>query len=374
MKIPFLDVKQSYIELDTEIDQAIHHVMHSGFYILGEQLDLFEKEFAQYCHAKYCIGVANGLEALTLLLKAHGIGQGDEVIVPANTYIATWLAISQVGAKPVPVEPDLATYNIDPNQVENSITKNTKAILTVHLYGQQADMDALRSIADKYNLLLLEDAAQAHGALYKGKPIGHLSDGASFSFYPGKNLGAFGDGGAIITNDETIAHRVRLLRNYGSTIKYKHDLQGYNSRLDELQAAILRVKLKKLDEWNDRRANIAAFYQKNLVRLPITLPQVPEWAKPVWHLFVIRHADRNHLQQLLAENGVQTVIHYPTPPHQQMAYFEEMGHLHLSISEKIHREVISLPMGPHLSLAEAHYVVEVLEHALEPFHNAVNSR
>lgn len=360
--IPFLDLKSSYMEIKEELDAAYQRVMNSGWYLLGKEIEAFENEFATYCEAKYCVGVANGLEALHLILKAMDIGQGDEVIVPANTYIATWLAVSYAGAKPVPVEPDEKTYNIDPSKIEAAITIKTKAIMPVHLYGQPADMDAINQIANKYNLKVIEDTAQSHGALYKGKRVGGISDAAGFSFYPGKNLGAFGDGGAVVTNDRKLADTVKKLRNYGSTVKYHNEIKGYNSRLDEVQAAWLRVKLSKLDEWNERRQRIAFSYMQTLNNLPdLTLPYVPEWAEPVWHLFVIRHQNRNILQKRLTEAGVATLIHYPIPPHLQSAYAEMRSQPgSLMITEKLADQVLSIPIGPHLSNENMHIVISQL--------------
>jgi len=351
-KIPFLDLKQPYLELKEELDCAYQRVMDSGWFVHGAELKAFESEFADYCNVKYCIGVGNGLDALHLILRAMDIGEGDEVIVPSNTFIATWLAVSYAGATPVPVEPDEKTYNIDPNRIETAITAKTKAIMPVHLYGQPADMDPLLETATRHHLKVIEDAAQAHGARYKGKRTGSLGDAAGFSFYPGKNLGAFGDGGAVTTNDSTLAERVRRLSNYGSQVKYAHDVKGFNSRLDELQAAFLRVKLRKLDEWNGRRKVIADMYLKELACLSdLTLPYVPYWAEPVWHLFVVRTSKRDQLQKYLEDQGIQTLIHYPVPPHKQGAY-KEMSDLMLHVSEKLHGEVLSLPMGSALSANE----------------------
>lgn len=347
--IPFLDLKETYLELQAELDKAYANVMHSGYYLLGGELEAFEKEYAEYCDSKYCVGCGNGLEAIKLLLKAYGVGEGDEVIVPSNTYIATWLAVSYVGATPIPVEPSIETYNINPDLIEAAITPKTKAIIPVHLYGQPADIDPILTIAKKHKLIVIEDAAQAHGALYKGRKTGSLGHAAAFSFYPGKNLGAFGDAGAITTNDKEIAEKIKILRNYGSQKKYYNEVKGDNSRLDELQAAFLRVKLKKLDEWNDRRKTIAHIYLDNLKNCKkITLPFVPNWANPVWHLFAIRHPDRAGLQKNLADRSIQTMIHYPLPPHKQEAY-AEIKYLSLPLSEKIHAEALSLPIGPHLS-------------------------
>jgi dTDP-4-amino-4,6-dideoxygalactose transaminase len=361
MKIPFLDLRENYQELKVELDAAVQRVMDSGWYIQGEELKSFESEFADYCKVKYCVGVGNGLDALHLILRAMNIGAGDEVIVPSNTFIATWLAVSYSGATPVPVEPDEATYNIDSSSIEAAINGKTKAIIPVHLYGQPADMDPILEIASRYNIKVIEDAAQAHGALYKGKRTGGLGDAAGFSFYPGKNLGAFGDGGAVTTNNPIIAERVRRLSNYGSQVKYAHDVKGFNSRLDELQAALLRVKLRHLDEWNARRRKIADQYLKELLSYDyLTLPHVPPWADPVWHIFVVRTPDRDRLQKHLADCGIQTLIHYPVPPHRQGAY-QELSHLSLSISVRIHAEVLSLPMGPAMDAGHVQCVWDALQ-------------
>ncbi|MFZ2406666.1 MAG: DegT/DnrJ/EryC1/StrS family aminotransferase [Methylobacter sp.] len=347
--IAFLDIKQITMKQLRGIEQAFDRTIASGSFILGSEVKAFEEEFADYCDVQHCIGVGNGLDALHLILRAMDIGAGDEVIVPSNTFIATWLAVSYAGATPVPVEPDEKTYNIDLARIEAAITKKTKAIMPVHLYGQPADMDPILEIAARHNLKVIEDAAQAHGTRYKGKRTGGLGDAAGFSFYPGKNLGAFGDGGAVTTNDSTIAEKVRRLSNYGSQVKYAHDVKGFNSRLDELQAALLRVKLRYLDEWNERRRQIADQYlQKLSTRDYLILPHVPPWAEPVWHLFVVRTPERDRLQKYLTDCGIQTLIHYPVPPHRQGAY-QELSHLSLPVSEMIHREVLSLPMGPHLT-------------------------
>lgn len=351
MKIQFLDLKAPYIELKDELDEAYKRVMESGWYILGKECEAFEKEFANYCGTRYCIGVGNGLDALHLILRAYGIGEGDEVIVPANTYIATWLAVSYAGAKPVPVEPDEKTYNINPILIEQAITERTKAIIAVHLYGQPVDMDSINCLAKKYNLKVIEDAAQAHGAKYKRRRTGSLGDAAGFSFYPGKNLGAVGDGGAVTTNDPVLAEKVKILRNYGSRIKYYNEVKGFNSRLDELQAALLRVKLSKLDEWNERRKIVAHKYIEGLHnRNDIILPCVPEWADPVWHLFVVRFPERDELQSYLFKIDIDTLIHYPIPPHLSEAY-ANMGYKagDFPITEQIAKSVLSLPIGPHVS-------------------------
>jgi dTDP-4-amino-4,6-dideoxygalactose transaminase len=366
MKIPFNDFASPYQELKAELDEAYARFMQSGWYVLGNEVEAFEQEYAAYCGAKYCVGVANCLDAMHLVLRAWNIGPGDEVIVPSNTYIATWLAISHAGATPVPVEPDSRTYNLDPDLVEAAITPRTKAIMPVHLYGQAADMDPILEIARRHGLKVLEDAAQAQGAQYKGRRTGALGDAAGHSFYPTKNLGAFGDGGAVTTNDAELAEKVRILRNYGSKKRYYNEVIGYNSRLDELQAAFLRVKLRHLDEWNQRRQKIAAIYLDGLrsevrsQKSELVLPFVPEWAEPVWHLFVIRHPQRDALQKHLADQGIQTLIHYPVPPHLSGAYANleirnqkpEYG-----IAEELASRVLSLPIGPHLTQQQVEQVV-----------------
>lgn len=362
MKIPFLDLSSPYQELRNELDAAYLRVMESGWYILGDEVDAFEKDFSAYCGARHCIGVANGLDALHLILRAYGIGDGDEVIVPSNTYIATWLAVSYAGARPIPVEPDPATYNIDPAQIESAITPRTRAILAVHLYGQTADMDAILAIARRHNLKVIEDAAQAHGATFKQKQAGALGDAAGWSFYPGKNLGAFGDAGAVTTNDDQLADRIRVFRNYGSRVKYFNEIKGYNSRLDPLQAAFLRVKLKHLNDWNSRRRHVAQQYVASLSDLPaLNLPYVPEWADPSWHLFVIRHSQRDALQKHLEDNEIGTLIHYPIPPHLSDAY-HDAGYKKgdFPVAENIAQTVLSLPMGPHLTTHQTDQVISVI--------------
>lgn len=368
MTIPFLDLKSPYIELKDELDSAYRRVMESGWYILGKEVEAFEAEFAAYSEAKYCIGVANGLDALHLIIRAYGIGSGDEVIVPANTYIATWLAVTHTGATPVPVEPIERTYNMDPSRIEAAITAKTKAILVVHLYGQPADMDPINALAQLHGLKVIEDCAQAQGARYKGRRAGTLGDAAGFSFYPGKNLGAIGDGGAVTTNDPELAERIKVLRNYGSRVKYHNEIVGYNSRLDELQAALLRVKLTKLDEWNERRRQIAWNYiQAFSGQQKLVMPHVPDWAEPVWHLFVVRNPQRDLLQKSLDEAGIGTMIHYPIPPHLQPAY-AELGHgkAAFPVSERMASEVLSLPMGPHLSKSELDTVINSIYKACLP--------
>lgn len=362
--IPFLDLKAPHQELRRELEQTFCDVLDGGWFVQGSQLEAFEAEYATYCDVKHCIGVGNGLDALHLILRAYNIGEGDEVIVPSNTYIATWLAASYAGAIPVPVEPDERTYNINPALIEEAITPKTKAIIAVHLYGQPADMDAINVIADKYNLRVIEDAAQSQGARYKGKRAGGLGDAAGHSFYPGKNLGALGDGGAITTDDDEMADKLRVLRNYGSRIKYLNEVKGFNSRLDEMQAAFLRVKLRKLDEWNERRKQIAAYYLDGLKQLDLVLPFVPAGADPVWHLFVVRNRDREYLQNFLNAAGIGTVIHYPIPPHLQSAY-SELGFTKgaFPISELMHEQVLSLPIGPHLGMDAAKIVNEAVVNA-----------
>lgn len=347
--ISFLDLKAPHVELLDEINAAVVRVIESGWYILGPEVEALEAEYAAYCEASHCVGAANGLDALHLALRAMDVGPGDEVIVPSNTYIATWLAVSQCGATPVPVEPDARTFNIDPSLIEAAVTPRTKVILPVHLYGQPADLDPILAIARKHGLKVLEDGAQAHGARYKGKRIGAHGDAVAWSFYPGKNLGALGDGGAVTTNNAEIADRIRVLRNYGSRVKYVNEEQGYNSRLDPIQAAVLRVKLKYLDDWNARRAEIAARYQIALANTKLVLPAVPEWANTVWHLYVIRTQQREVLQRHLTEAGIGSLIHYPIPPHLQQAY-ASLGYKPgaFPIAEAMANEVLSLPMGPHL--------------------------
>lgn len=365
-KVLFLDLKSPYQELQTELDAAYRRVMESGWYILGEEVDSFEKDFSAFCQTKHCMGVANGLDALHLILRAYGIGEGDEVIVPSNTYIATWLAVSYVGARPIPIEPDPVTFNIDSARIESAITPRTRAILAVHLYGQTVDMDAVLAIARRHNLKVIEDSAQAHGAAYKQKQAGALGDAAGWSFYPGKNLGAFGDAGAVTTNDDELAERIRTLRNYGSKVKYFNEIKGYNSRLDPLQAAFLRVKLKHLNGWNSRRKEIALQYLSSLSDLPeLTLPHVPEWADPAWHVFVIRHAQRDALQKYLGENGIGTLIHYPIPPHLSEAYQDAgYGRGDFPLAENIAQTVLSIPIGPHLA---SHQTAQVIS-AIRAFH------
>ena len=371
MNIPFLDLGAAYRELQSGIDAAVARSLASGWYIGGPEVEAFEQEFAAYTEASHCVGLANGLDALHLALRAMDVGSGDEVIVPSNTYIATWLAVSQCGATPVPVEPDARTFNMDPGLIEAAITPRTKVILPVHLYGQPADMDPILAIARKYGLRVLEDAAQAHGARYKGKRIGAHGDAVTWSFYPGKNLGAMGDGGAVTSDDPQIADRIRVLRNYGSRVKYVHEVQGYNSRLDPLQAAILRVKLAHLDDWNARRRVVAQAYKTGLMPGVLKLPSASDWLEPVWHLFVVQCPDRSALQAALSNAGVATLIHYPIPPHRQQAYAHEKNMQgRFPLAEKMSDEVLSLPIGPNLSATEADRIIQACNNLTTSYQNA----
>ena len=361
MKIPFLDLKKTYLELKQEIDTALEGVLKGGWYVLGENVRLFEEEFSAYCGCRYCVGVGSGMDALELLLKAYGVGPGSEVIVPANTYIATALAVSNVGAKPVLVEPDEQTCNIDPSKIEEIITSKTNAVLAVHLYGQTADMTKIRVICQTHGLKLFEDGAQAHGASHFGIKAGALGDAAGFSFYPGKNLGAFGDAGAVITNDPEAAEYIQMARDYGSDKKYYNRIKGVNSRLDEIQAAVLRVKLGHLDEWNRRRSAVAEIYFDKLQARDeeLVLPHIGEGNTHVWHLFAVRSNSRDKLRVYLEKRGIGTLIHYPVPLYSQVAY-GEMNHLrdNFPISNAISAQILSLPMDPHLSKTEVEYVCE----------------
>ena len=362
MAIPFLDLRASYLELKDEIDTAVANVLDGGWYIGGEPLTQFESEFAKYCEAAYCVGTANGLDALVLALAALEIGPGDEVIVPSHTFIATWLAVSRSGATLVPIEPDPLTRNIDPARIEAAITPRTKAIIPVHLYGSPAELDPILSVASRMGLHVIEDAAQAHGARYRGKRIGAHGDLVCWSFYPGKNLGALGDGGAITTNNQVLAERIRELGNYGSSRKYVHDRQGFNSRLDTIQAAVLCAKLSRLDEWNARRSVIAEYYCEALQDTGLVLPARPAWSEPVWHLFVVESFERNVLLQKIEEAGVGSLIHYPTACHLQGAY-ANMGWDEGSfpLAERLAETVLSLPIGPHLSLDAAEMVAQTIK-------------
>ena len=363
--VPFLDLRAAYGELRGEMDAAVARVLESGWYLLGNELKQFEQHFAEYVGTTHAVGVANGLDALTLALRALGIGEGDEVLVASNTYIATWLAVTQVGAVPVPVEPDPRTYNIDPARLADALTPKTRAIVPVHLYGQPADMTPITAFAAQHSLLVLEDAAQAHGARYNGQRTGSLGDAAAWSFYPTKNLGALGDGGAVTTRHPYVADKVSVLRNYGSRVKYLNEVQGVNSRLDEVHAAVLDVKLRVLDEWNARRAQQAERYASALESTPLVLPFVPGWAEPAWHLYVVRvHGDaayRNHVQQQLTASGIGTMVHYPLPPHRQQAYASTgfPGDA-FPIASAIAQSALSLPIGPHMTVADQERVIDAL--------------
>ncbi len=365
MTVPFLDLGATYRELRGDLDAATQRVLSSGRYLLGPETEAFEAEFAAYCGGRHCVALGSGLDAIVLTLRALDIGPGDEVIVPSHTFIATWLAVTATGATPVAVEPDPDTLNVDPAAIEAAITSRTKAIVPVHLYGQPADLDAIDAIAGRHGLVVLEDAAQAHGARYRGERIGSRYV-AAFSFYPGKNLGAQGDGGAVVTGDAELAAKLRLLRNYGSTIKYHHEIKGTNSRLDELQAAMLRVKLAHLDEWNARRVAIADRYLSELDGLDdLALPAVPEWAEPVWHLFVVRTEERAGLQEQLTAAGVQTLIHYPVAPHRSPAFADlDLPAGTFPHAERLAEQVLSLPMGPHLTAEQATTVVTAVRAAV----------
>lgn len=356
--VKFLDLHKVNEQYRTEIDAAIKRVLDSGWYLLGKEGETFEKNFAQYCGTKYALGVANGLDALRLIIKAYGFGVGDEIIVPANTYIASVLAISDNGCTPVLVEPDINTYNINPDLIEEKITPKTKAIMVVHLYGQAVEMEKIWALAKKYNLKVIEDSAQAHGSLYQGKRTGNLGDASGFSFYPGKNLGCLGDGGAVTTNDDELAKKIKALRNYGSHVKYQNLFQGLNSRLDEIHAAVLDVKLKGLDVDNEKRRQISKYYIDNIKNPAIVLPQIKDDSH-VCHIFIVRTEKRDELQKHLADNDIQTLIHYPIPIHKQEAY-KEWNDLSYPITEKIHAEVLSLPMSPVMTQEEIEKVVEAV--------------
>jgi dTDP-3-amino-3,4,6-trideoxy-alpha-D-glucose transaminase len=365
VSVPFLDLVPAYEELREELDSAYRRVMESGWFVLGEEVSGFEREFAELCGVEHCVAVGSGLDALELMLRGYGVGPGDEVIVPGHTFVATWLGVSRAGATPVPVDIDSATYNIDPALVEAAIGERTRAIMPVHLYGLPAPLDELSEIAARHELLLLEDAAQAHGAIYRGRRAGSLGHAAGFSFYPGKNLGATGDGGCVTTGDADLAEAIRELRNYGSSMKYHHERKGFNSRLDELDAALLRVRLHHLEDWNGRRERVAERYRESFAGLPgLTLPPLPADGSSSWHLFVVRHADRDELQGKLADAGVQTIIHYPIAPHQTGAY-AEYADADLPHSERAAAEVLSLPIGPHLAAEDQESVVSAVRKALD---------
>lgn len=359
--IPFVSFKPLEKELDSELRAAFERVYNNSWYISGKEDETFEKNFSDYCHVKCCIGCGNGLDALMLALKALNIGVGDEIIIPSNTYIATALAVTYVGATPVFVEPDIHTYNIDPNRIEQKISRHTKAIIPVHLYGQPADMDSIMPIAEKYGLYVIEDCAQAHGAIYKGKPVGSFGNAGGFSFYPGKNLGALGDAGAVVTNSQELADKVRYLGNYGSDYKYHHIYKGYNSRLDELQAAFLTVKLSHLDRMNTERRRIASRYINEIDNPAIVLPLVIKDIKPVWHIFAIRCEKRDELAQYLKSNNIETNKHYPIPIHLQKAYFDlNISIGELPIAEEISKTQLSIPMYYGMTDDEISFVIQKL--------------
>jgi len=366
MIIPFLDLHRLHQDIREELDEAYQTVMDSGWYVLGDEVEAFEDEFARWCGASHCVGVGNGLEALTLILRGYGIGPGDEVIVPAHTFIATWFAVSAVGATPVGVDVEPETLNLDPDHIEPAITPRTRAVIAVHLYGQTADMTRITALARDRGLLVIEDAAQAHGATHRGRAAGTLGNAAAFSFYPGKNLGALGDGGAVVTGDRALADRVRLVRNYGSRQKYVHELPGTNSRLDELQAAFLRIKLRHIDHWNDERRRVAEGYRAGLADLlQLTLPVVHPENDSVWHLFVIRNSAREALMTRLQEHGIQTQIHYPTPPHLSLAYKgEDRAKVSFPTSEAAATEALSLPMASYLTNEEVEAVCAAIRISL----------
>lgn len=368
--IPFLDMKPIYAELKPELDAAYARVMESGWYVLGKEVEAFEAEYAAFCGTKHCVGLANGLEALEFVLRAWDLGPGDEVIVPSNTYIATWLAVTAVGAKPVPVEPTPAGPNIDPDRIAAAITPRTRAIMPVHLYGEPADMDAIMALADRHGIKVIEDVAQAQGSKVRGRRAGAIGHAGAHSFFPTKNIGAYGDGGAVTTEDSGLAERLRVLRNYGSRVKYVNLERGYNSRLDELQAAFLRVKLPKLDEWNERRRLVAARYDDKLAGIPgLALPRAPQWAEPVWHLYVVRILDgggrRADLVKALDKAGIGSLIHYPIPPHLQEAYADlKQGKGSYPLAEELAETVLSLPMGPHVEPGTVDKVAATVRAAL----------
>lgn len=357
--ISFLNLEKINHRFRTQIESKIKKVLDSGWYLEGEENANFAKHFAEFCGTKYALGVANGLDAINLILRAYEFKANDEIIVPSNTYIATILAISQNGYTPVLVEPDINTYNINPDLIEAKITAKTKAIIVVHLYGQAVQMEKIWHLAQKYDLKIIEDSAQAHGAIYKGKRVGNLGDASAFSFYPGKNLGCLGDGGGVTTNDEKLYSKIKAIANYGSDRKYHHIYKGVNSRLDEIQAGILDIKLAHLDADNEKRRQIAWYYRTKIKNDKITLPQAYDENACVWHCFVVRVQRRDEFQKYLSDNGVQTIIHYPTPPHKQEAY-KEWAKLSYPISEKIHRTIISLPISPVMSDEEVKKVVELV--------------
>lgn len=357
--IKFLDLKKINNRYREEIDSRIKDILDKGWYLQGEENENFTLNFANFCGTKFALGVANGLDALNLIIKAYGFGNGDEIIVPANTYIATILAISENGCIPILVEPDIKTYNINPDSIEEKITTKTKAIMVVHLYGQAVQMEKIWKIAKKYNLKIIEDSAQAHGAIYQENRTGNLGDASGFSFYPGKNLGCIGDGGAVTTNDEELFNKIKAIANYGSDRKYHHIYKGVNSRLDEIQAAVLDIKLKHLDSDNNKRREISKYYRENIKNSKIILPETYDEKSHVWHIFAVRTQNRDEFQKYLTEKGIQTIIHYPTPPHKQGAY-KEWNNLSFPITEEIHNTILSLPISPVMTDSEIEKVVEVV--------------
>lgn len=357
--IKFLDLEKINNRYREEIDSRIKNILDKGWYLQGEENENFTKNFANFCGTKFTLGVANGLDALNLIIKAYGFGNGDEIIVPANTYIATILAISENGCIPILVEPDFKTYNINPDSIEEKITSKTKAIMVVHLYGQAVQMEKIWKIAKKYNLKIIEDSAQAHGAIYQENRTGNLGDASGFSFYPGKNLGCIGDGGAVTTNDEELFNKIKAIANYGSDRKYHHIYKGVNSRLDEIQAAVLDIKLKHLDSDNNKRREISKYYRENIKNSKIILPETYDEKSHVWHIFAVRTQNRDEFQKYLTEKGIQTIIHYPTPPHKQGAY-KEWNNLSFPITEEIHNTILSLPISPVMTDSEIEKVVEVV--------------
>lgn len=358
MRVPFLDLHASYREIQPELDAAALRVLGSGLYIGGPEVEAFEAEFAAYCEVAHCVAVANGLEALQLALLAAGVEPGDEVVVPAHTFIATWLAVTACGAVPVPVDTDRATYTLDASRLTAAFTRRTKAVIPVHLYGLPANLDAILALSAKRGVTVIEDAAQAHGARIHGRRIGGHGIAAAWSFYPGKNLGAFGDAGAVTTNDSGVAARLRLLRNYGSSVRYVHEVQGRNSRLDPLQAAFLRVKLRHLDSWNARRQKIAQRYLTELTGIDLALPVVPDGAEPVWHLFCVRHPRRDAFRDALQDAGIDTLVHYPTPPHLQAAYSTlRIPEGAFPVAEATASTILTLPIGPAMTDAQVDAVI-----------------
>jgi len=368
--INFLDLKAAYAELSTELDASVLRASRSGRYIGGPEVEAFEADFAEYTHANHCVGVGNGLDALTLALRALGVGKGDEVIVPSHTFIATWLAVSAVGATPVPVEPTKGQFVISAGDIASHISRRTKVIMPVHLYGMPANMEAICALAEQHGIFVVEDAAQAQGARVNHQPIGSHGDVVAWSFYPGKNLGALGDGGAITTNNPTLASHIRKLGNYGSSVKYYNEVLGMNSRLDPVQAAVLAVKLKHLDAWNLRRKTIAALYHQAFANLPLALMPVPTWASPVWHLYVVATPRREALQAHLTKAGIQTLIHYPVPPHRQQAYHVSGSPSVFPIAERYANEVLSLPIGPHLTADEVEKIIQSVQQFFARVHPA----